>query len=80
MVWRLSAIFTTTLNIPTPEGTLLTVPDLVLTGVPGVPFAIPIPDRCELIGLSFTVQGVEVALAPAGFQLTNALDVTVGIQ
>ena len=47
-----------------------------LLGVAGVPFAIPIPESCNLMGLSFCTQGLStdgVALT-----LTNALDITIG--
>ena len=43
---------------------------------PGVPFSIPVPNNCTLIGVEFCSQGV--SFVGEIFRLTNALDITVG--
>ncbi|MEM7311257.1 MAG: hypothetical protein AAF682_31615 [Planctomycetota bacterium] len=61
-------------------GTLLCDPAttvLVDPGVPGLPFAVPIPDDCGLVGATLCSQGASVDAAGA-IRLTNALDLTLG--
>tara|TARA_R110002072_G_scaffold25443_2_gene84961 strand:+ start:12920 stop:13939 length:1020 start_codon:yes stop_codon:yes gene_type:complete len=78
-VFDLFALGTGTANLPfSPLGTILCsgLAGAPLLGVAGVPFAIPIPESCNLMGLSFCTQGLStdgVALT-----LTNALDITIG--
>ncbi len=43
---------------------------------PGVPFSIPVPNDCTLVGVELCTQGV--SFVGGLFQLTNALDITVG--
>ncbi|MEM7306944.1 MAG: hypothetical protein AAF682_09750 [Planctomycetota bacterium] len=66
-------------NLPLPPlGTLLCqIGTLVFTASPGVPFAVPIPDSCALVGLSLCTQAASVDAAGT-IALTNALDITVG--
>ena len=82
-------IATAPLNLPLPspgtKGTLLISPialtgPLLLNFFPGTPFAVNIPNDCNLVGLQVFTQGFAV-----GFQglstvtaLTNALDVSIG--
>lgn len=70
-------------NLPLgPEGTLLcdlTSPLLafVVSPAPGAPFAIPVPDKCPLAGLTICVQGGSIDGGLAA-HLANALDTTIG--
>jgi hypothetical protein len=66
-------------NLPTPIGTILCGPSpaIVLFAVPGAPFAVAVPDDCALIGTFVCAQGASLNLGLA-FQLTNALDLTIG--
>ena len=64
-----------------PFGTLLcdvfSFPPYQFTSAPGVPFAIPIPNDCDLVGVSLSSQGLSVDGGGA-ILLTNALDITIG--
>lgn len=68
-------------NIPTPPfGTLLcTLPTVVdvVSSPAGDPFVLPVPENCNLIGLSLCVQGLSVD-AGGNALFTNALDITIG--
>ncbi len=70
----------TAVNLPAVFGTLLvdlTPPTITLTAAPGVPFALPIPSDCALLGLQRFAQGASVD--PTGvLEVTNALDLTIG--
>ncbi|QDU67145.1 hypothetical protein [Engelhardtia mirabilis] len=66
-------------NVPTAIGTLLcslAPPPVLVSTAPGQPFAVPIPDDCELLGTALAAQ----ALSAAAFalSLTNALDIVIG--
>ena len=67
-------------NLPLPPlGTLLcdiSQPPVFFTSAPGVPFALPIPASCDLVGATACSQGASAS--PTSIQLTNALDVTIG--
>ncbi len=69
-----------TTNAPTPWGTLLCspTPALIVAVPAGNPFALPIPPRCALAGGTLCAQAFAVDIA--GVQLTNALDVTIGMR
>ena len=74
------AVSSGSLNVATPAGTLLcsVVPSPVLvTTVPGTPFAIPVPADCSLVGASLCSQGGSVA-ADGTVALANALDLILG--
>ena len=61
-------------------GTLLcSVPagPLIFTGAPGAAFGVAFPDECVLVGLPACSQGASVGLA--GIELTNALDLVIGM-
>lgn len=63
-----------------PIGSLLcNVPFLItlLNATPAAPFAIPIPDDCSLVGIQLCSQAGS-SLNGASFELTNALDITLG--
>lgn len=64
-------------DIFTPPGILVTVTNPPAGGGPGTPFFIPIPFNCSLIGFSVCTQGGYFDPF-AGFELTNALDITFG--
>ena len=53
-----------------------TQPLLLFQSPPGVPFALPIPGNCNLVGKSFCAQGISTDGLLT--RLANALDVTVG--
>lgn len=66
-------------NQPSPLGTVLcdaATPPLLFSGPPGVPFALPVPASCSLLGKGLCVQGASVDAV--SIALTNALDVTFG--
>lgn len=70
---------TSNTSIP-PYGTLLcTLPTIIEapTSPAGVPFALPVPSNCNLIGLTLCTQGLSVD-GGGGARLTNALDITIG--
>ena len=70
-------------NVPLgPPGTLLcnpATPLLVFASAPapGVPFALPVPDNCPLVGVEICAQGGSIDSGGAS-HLANALDVTIG--
>ncbi len=68
-------------NIPfAPNGTALCLPPLItkpLLSFPGVPFQLPLPTKCGLVGASLCSQGFSLD-ATGFFVLTNALDITLG--
>lgn len=67
------------INIPLPEGAVLVDPGLslvTLVGLPGVPFAVALPNDLMFMGVEFSSQGV--TFDASTFRLTNALDLTVG--
>ena len=68
-----------TLNVSLPFGTLLCNPanSALLTTVAKTPFRIPVPARCEFVGLKACAQGAS-ADANNVLRLANALDITVG--
>ncbi len=67
-------------NVPSSIGTILcNIPDVSLIFVnttPGTPFSIPVPSKCDLVGLTVCSQGG--SLSATETQLTNALDLTIG--
>jgi hypothetical protein len=69
------------LNLPIPPfGTLLCNPAVVLaspTVAAGVPFHVPVPADCQLIGVPFCGQGASLD-SLGKVLLTNALDATIG--
>jgi hypothetical protein len=67
-------------NVPTALGTLLcslTPPLQLYTRPAGVPFAIPVPNVCELAGVVLIAQAGSMDVAGT-IALTNALDITIG--
>ncbi|MCI0636541.1 MAG: VCBS repeat-containing protein, partial [Actinobacteria bacterium] len=80
-IFDFAAITLAPLNLPFPPyGTLLcdvvTFPPIVFSGPAGVPFSIPVPNQCNLVGATLCSQGLSgngVSLL-----LTNALDFTIG--
>jgi hypothetical protein len=72
-------------NFPLPGlGTLLadaitTPPVLNLSGAPGAPFIVPVPNNPNFIGVGFSTQAYSVDNFFA-VQLTNALDIVIGNQ
>ena len=68
------------INAPLAIGTLLIVPPpgpQVFLQTPGLPYAIPIPNDCALVGVTGVCQGG--AITPgARAELTNALDLVLG--
>ncbi|MEM7307984.1 MAG: endonuclease/exonuclease/phosphatase family protein [Planctomycetota bacterium] len=66
-------------DIATGLGTVLCglAPPIVVTGPPGVPFALPIVDDCAHLGTTLCTQGGSVD-ALVNIQLANALDITIG--
>jgi hypothetical protein len=70
----------TNIDYGPPTGTLLcdvfSLPPYWFTSPPGVPFAFPIPELCNLVGKGFCTQVVSVDALIV--QLTNALDTTIG--
>ena len=61
-------------------GTQLCGPALLpvlLAPAPGLPFQVPVPADCALLGLDLCTQGGSL-MGDASFSLTNALDVTLG--
>lgn len=71
-----------TLSVPTPFGTLLCQvppPSFLFLGTPGIPFAVPVPNDCSLVGLTPCAQGGAIlAVGPLVLELYNALDLTIG--
>ncbi len=66
-------------NVATPFGTLLCGPVAgLVSGPPGQPFSVPVPNDPNLIGQPFCFQAVSADVAQGVALLTNALDVTVG--
>ncbi len=69
----------TNLSLP-PAGTALCLPPIAagpfLSG-PGVPFSIPIKNKCSFVGVSLCAQGFSLG-ALGNLFLTNALDFTIG--
>lgn len=68
-------------NVPLPGiGTVLCDPTalLALVALPGAPFAIALPPDCTFLGYALCIQGL--SFDAAGFQLTNAIDATLGNQ
>ena len=69
------------LNLPLPPyGTLLCLPPFLLgplTGAPGVPFFLPIPNDCVLVGLPLCTQAFSLDAGGTAL-MTNALDLTIG--
>ena len=67
-------------NAPSPFGTVLcdlaSAPPVLLTSPPGVPFAVPVPGQCSLVGQGLCAQAASVDAF--GIALTNALDLTIG--
>ena len=64
------------LNVPTPFGTLLCDPTVILAGLSGAPFAFAIPANCSLAGFALCAQGASTD--GISILLTNALDTIVG--
>jgi hypothetical protein len=64
------------INAPSPFGTLLCNPLVLLAGAPGVPFAFAIPANCSLAGFALYTQGASTD--GISIVVTNALDVIVG--
>ena len=73
------AVSSTPTNIPSGFGTILcgVSPFLVVTGSAGTPFALPVPNDCIFVGLTLCAQGGSID-AVLTFELTNALDITIG--
>lgn len=68
-------------NVPLPGiGTVLCDPAalLALVALPGASFAIVLPPDCTFVGYGLCIQGL--SFDAAGFQLTNAIDATLGNQ
>ncbi|MEM7309118.1 MAG: hypothetical protein AAF682_20710 [Planctomycetota bacterium] len=68
-------------NVPTGIGTLLIVlagPTVTLTALPGTAFASPTPDDPTYLGLALSAQGISLS-AGGGLELTNALDIVIGL-
>ena len=66
-------------NLPTPNGTVLCNipgPNQIFYSSPGVPFAITIPDDCNLAGLALCTQAASVG--GGSIQVTNGIDVVLG--
>ena len=68
-------------NLPLPPlGTVLcdlSQPLKLVTTPVGVPFALPVPSSCTLIGTAWTAQGISVDPG-GGLHLTGALDIVLG--
>ncbi len=77
----LLAISLTPTEVPLPPfGDLLCLPPFIgdlLTSPPGTPFAVPIPDNCNFIGLTLCTQAVSTNAAGT-ILFTNAIDITIG--
>ena len=66
-------------NQTTPYGTLLGAPIAAGYGVvAGQPFTLTVPNASTLLGATFHLQAGAGDPAQSAFQLTNALDVTIG--
>ena len=79
-VLDLLAINAAPANIPSPIGTILCdplAPTIIVSGVPGSPFAVPVPPAPELAGKSLCSQVISVDPL-TGLHVTNALDIVLG--
>lgn len=71
----------TPINAPSPWGTLLCDPASALLYTapgPGMPFQIPVPSQCSLVGVTACTQAASLAVIGGQIQLTNAIDITIG--
>ena len=66
----------TAINAPSPFGTVLCNPTVLLAGLAGVPFQLAIPANCSLAGFVICAQGASTD--GIAIVVTNALDVVVG--
>lgn len=69
----------TPIEVPLSFGTLLcSLPSLELfSTTPGTLFNVPVPNLCDLAGLTICAQALSLSPGPT-FELTNALDATIG--
>ncbi|HEX5050802.1 MAG TPA: hypothetical protein VFZ65_03435 [Planctomycetota bacterium] len=67
---------TTAVNVPSPFGTLLCNPIVLLAGPAGAPFPLALPPNCAFAGFPICAQGASTD--GVSILLTNALDVVVG--
>ena len=63
-------------NVPSPFGTILCDPLVLLAGLPGAPLPTAIPANCSLAGFALYAQGASTD--GISILVTNALDVIVG--
>jgi hypothetical protein len=70
------AVSSVALNAPSPFGTVLCNPSVLLAGVAGAAFPIPVPANCSLAGIPICLQGASTD--GVSIVVTNAIDAVVG--
>ncbi len=63
-----------------PEGELLCAPPFLLTDLAAGSHSLPIPALPAIAGLTLSTQAAALTFAPFGYELQNAIDITIGVQ